>query len=131
MAYPNIFALLRLSEDRKTVTVSGPLKDLVPSPDAPATVFAVVTQVPGADRVVPTSRTDPEPTHEARAWGQSFYGRSGAVWELSLTAADDGAFESGWAFVQAAAVTFSDAGQLVTYSWSRWSYLSDAEGELS
>jgi hypothetical protein len=131
MAYPNIFALLRLSEDRKTVTVAGPLKDLVPSPDEPATVFAVVTQVPGADRVVPTSLTDPEPTHEARAWGQSFYGRSGSVWELSLTAADDRAFEPGWAFVQAAAVTFSDAGQLVTYSWSRWSYLSDAEGEVS
>jgi hypothetical protein len=122
--YPNIFALHELSEELTTVTVAGPLEDIEPKPDAKATVFAVVTQVPGEDRTPPTELKAAEPLKAARAWGQSFYPVSGAYWHLDLTGADERKFAEGWAFVQAAVVTFSPAGQLVTYTWSRWSYLT-------
>ena len=55
----------------------------------------------GALLTPPTSITADEPTKAARASGQSFYGRSGEIWDILLTAAGDRAFAPGWAFVQA------------------------------
>jgi hypothetical protein len=129
--YPNIYALHHIGDGGGSVVLAGPLQDWYEEDLKRTRVFAFVTQDPTLDRTTPTSIHDDEPFHTATAQGDLEFGVDDHVWTLEATAVGDGpTFRPGWAFVTAVAVNFNKHGQLQTYSWSRWSYLTDEEVEL-
>jgi hypothetical protein len=130
--YPNIYALHHIPPGGGKVVLAGPLQDWYEEDLKRTRVFAFVTQDPTRDRAIPQSIRDDEPSKTATARGDLEFGAEDHVWTLEAVSVGDGpAFEPGWAFVTAVAVNFNKHGQLQTYSWSRWSYLSEAEVELT
>ena len=75
-------------------------------------LFAVVTQVPTADRATPAALVAPEPTHQARAWASRSTAGRGRTGTSSCRPRGPPAFVCGWAFVEAVVVTFSPAGSM-------------------
>ena len=131
MAYPNINSLLHISAGGAKITMAGRLSGWTEEDLEKTRVYAYVTQTPTSDRKEPPTAVEAPPTHTATARGDEDFDHGASHWAIeAVTFGDDLVFKEGWAWATAVGVNFTAHGQLTTYNWSRWVYLTADPVEL-
>jgi hypothetical protein len=130
MPVSNFNRILNASADGRTLAACGPLPD--PDTDVHSVrVFAVVTQSPVCGEPQPGDTDDPiavtcrGEVHLSKAEWQSAAAMSGgAQWSFQADTVGPLQFKQGWARGSAIALEAKANGDIETYSWSAWVWIT-------